>query len=68
MYLTPQEIRFELDKLEIYQADIAHELDMSEAAVSRNINGTLCTKIIMDAVAAKIGRKPDKVFEKYPTS
>ncbi len=65
--MTPEKIRYELDKLGLKQIDIAKELGVSKSAVCRVINFELKSLRIMAKVAEKIGRFPSFVFPNFPS-
>ena len=64
--MTPARIQYELKKLGITQKQIAIEERRSEMMVSKTIYRETTSRPMMEAIARRIGKKPETVFpDKY---
>ena len=63
--MTPAKIQYELKIRGITQKQIAKDLDKSEMAVSKEINGIRTSEAVRRAIAKAIDCDPKSVFPDY---
>jgi len=63
--MTPMQRKEALREAGITQKTIAEELGVTSTSVSLVINGRFVSRRIMSAIAEKIGKPREEVFQKY---
>jgi lambda repressor-like predicted transcriptional regulator len=63
--MHPADIKAALEKRGVSQADLAHDLGVSQPTISRIIRGETVSDRLMKGIAEAIGEHPAKVFPGY---